>query len=709
MKRVLIYDIETMLEIFLIVIYIPAEKRWVEFEISKDTNGLDKFIRFTEKYAEFYWVGYNNLRFDAQVIEWIIRNARDWNDLNRLEIAAMICQKGQDTIHDSNYDVFPEYRESDLTLKQIDLFRIHHFDNRNRMVSLKRLEFEMDLENIEEMPIKYNKVGLTDEDLENTRYYCKNDVRATYKFYKITIGDTDHPLYKGNNQIQLREDIDKEFGIHCMNYSDSKIGDEIIKKYYCEESKIDISDIKQKGTFRKYIAIRNCMAKYISFKTPQLQEFQESIKWTLLAQDAEFQKEIHFYGQVYTFAKGGLHTVNTPKIFEAKEDYQIIDWDVSSYYPAIIINNGKFPNHLGKAFLVGYQKMFNRRLELKPFAKKDKRIKGIVGALKLAVNSVYGKSSDIQSWLFDKQITLFTCITGELSLMMLIEAYELEGIKVISANTDGVTVMIHKDKIDKMLEINQWWMDLTSYELERTDYSKIVFSTVNDYIAITTNGEIKRKGDFVVDFELYKNKSARVVPIALGNYFVDGTAVANTINSHGNIYDFAMRQKSSKDFHYEGIQRGVAPIITTEKELLENGWIGYHGNSWIKQEWITDRKPYDRMAMSFEQAIKIVNDEFRYAHSSKTIYNKLIRYYISNKGEKILKVKNPECMTNAVKVAQVDAGNWVAQVVNKLPKDHPLENINRKYYIEKANRIISNILYEGKKHKEEHQDQLKLF
>ena len=95
----------------------------------------------------------------------------------------------------------------------------------------------------------------------------------------------------------------------------------------------------------------------------------------------------------------------------------------------------------------------------------------------------------MQNWIYDRQLTMFTTITGELSLLMLIEAYELADIHVISANTDGVTIMIKKSLIDKMHEINQWWMDVTKYELERTDYQKIIFSTVNDYIAIKTDGE----------------------------------------------------------------------------------------------------------------------------------------------------------------------------------------------------------------------------
>jgi hypothetical protein len=334
-----------------------------------------------------------------------------------------------------------------------------------------------------------------------------------------------------------------------------------------------------------------------------------------------------------------LHTENSPKIFEADDEHEIIDWDVSSYYPAIIINNMRYPKHLGPQFLAGYKRMFEKRLELKPQAKKDKRIAGIVEALKLSVNSVYGKSSDIQNWIYDRQLTMFTTITGELSLMMLIEAYELAGIHVISANTDGVTIMIKKCYIDKMHEINAWWSELTKYELERADYQKIIFSTVNDYLAIKTDGEAKKKGDFVTDFELHKNKSARIVPMALEQYFLHNVPVDVTIRSATNVYDFCIRQKASSDFHYEG---------------------------------------YDR------------------ATGHKTVYNKLIRYYVSNTGEKLLKVKNEDSDSGAADVSQVEAGEWVCTVCNHLTPDHPLTNINFSYYIDRAERIISKIQTEGK-------------
>ena len=165
---------------------------------------------------------------------------------------------------------------------------------------------------------------------------------------------------------------------------------------------------------------------------------------------------------------------------------------------------------------------------------------------------------------------------------------------------------------------------------------------VNDYIAVKTDGEIKKKGDFLTDFELHKNKSARIVPIALEQYYVHNVAPIDTIRNHTNIYDFCLRQKASKDFHYEGINKSTG---------------------------------------------------------EKTIYNKLIRYYVSKTGEKLLKVKNEECETNAADVSQVEAGEWVMHVCNHLTKDHSLDNINYDYYIERCNKMIEKIQFNGRKRK----------
>lgn len=654
--KIVIADIETMKEYMLFSFYNPETKEWFEFEINKWKNNIDAFIKYMESLKDFYIVFYNGLRFDSQVIEYIIRNYEYWHEKSSIELCTILYQKAQDIIDDGKYEIFPEFRESQLSFKVIDLFEIHHYSNKNRLVSLKRLMFEMDMENIEEMPIFHGKINLTKEEIELTKLYCRNDILATYQFYLVTTGETEHPLYKGNNQIQLRIDIETEFGIPCMNYSNAKIGDEIIKKYYCEEKSIEYRNLPKKGFFRKQIHLKHCIPDTISFQTKQLQDFLKRIKKITLQRDEDFVESIEFYGQTYTFAKGGIHNVIKGKVYEATDTTLLKDVDVGGFYPATIINYSYYPYHLGKEFLVGYKKVYFKRIELKPLAKKDKRIKGIVAGLKEAGNCPYGKSSDMQSWLYDKQMTLATCITGELSLLMLVEAMELAGIQCIMLNTDGGSFIVPKTKIEVFNQIKKDWVIKTtkelSYELEEVDFKKMVFSSVNDYIGIKTDGEVKMKGDFMKDFELHKNKSARICPIALEKYYTEGIPVEETIKNHKNIYDFAIRQKATKDFHYEG--------------LTANG---------------------------------------------KNIYNKLIRYYISNTGEKLLKIKNPECLTNAVDVAQVEAGEWLATVCNHLPPSHPLTNINYSYYIQKCQGIIEKIQLEGKKQKKITKDpnQLGLF
>ena len=629
-------DIETIKGCFLLCAYVPEQDVWHDFFINESQNDLYPMIKFLDDHKDHYMVTYNGLSFDGQVIEYIWRTHEKWFDKSGKEICELIYKKAQDVIDDTNHGLFPPYRESELTFKQLDLFRINHYDNKNRMVSLKRLEYELDLENIEEMAVSHTKESFTEQELAELKHYCRNDVHATYEFYLVTTGKTEHPLYKGNDQVQLRLDIQEEFGIECLNYSDSKIGDEIIKKYYCEERGISYKDLPRKGFFRKEVKLKHCVADYVKFQTKELQAFLKEIKDTTLKQNDDFKKAIKFHGNTYSFMKGGIHSENKPEIFEADDEYMIVDWDVSSMYPATIINNERYPYHLGKEFLSGYKKMFEKRLTLKPLAKKDRKIAGIVGALKLSVNSVYGKSSDMQSWIYDRQLTMFTTINGELSLLMLIEAYELNGLHIISANTDGITARIRRSDETKMFQINQWWQEVTKYELERTDYQKLIFSTVNDYIAVKTDGSIKKKGDFLTEFELHKNKSFKIIPLALEAYFLHEKNPEEFVHNHKNIYDFCGRAKASRDFHYEGLNKETNEI---------------------------------------------------------TMYNKLIRYFVSNNGLKLLKMKNPECQTNAAEMSEVHAGEWLCTVCNHLTeKDtYHFDNINYTFYLEKINEMINKI------------------
>jgi hypothetical protein len=157
----------------------------------------------------------------------------------------------------------------------------------------------------------------------------------------------------------------------------------------------------------------------------------------------------------------------------------------------------------------------------------------------------------MDSWMYDKQVQVSVCLTGQFALLMLIEAMELAGIHVFMFNTDGITLKLPKTKLEEFEAICKEWEKTTSFILERKDYSKMMFSTVNDYIAFTKDGEIKKKGDFITDFELWKNKSCRVVPLALEAYFKDGVSPDTFIKSHQNILDFCIMSRATGELHLE--------------------------------------------------------------------------------------------------------------------------------------------------------------
>lgn len=572
--RVLIADIETLRGCVDLGFYNPDTEEWYEFEISQYRNDLNKFAKFYNEQDWDYCVYYNGIAFDGQVIQYILNNYSEWYDLNGLEICSLVYRYAQKVIDDKNYGLFAQFREEEFTIRVIDVYTILGLDNEARRSSLKKCEFQLDYPCVEEMPIFHGKADFTQEEISEVKSYRRNDVLATYEVFKLVLGQTTHPLYKDNNQLQLRMDIQQEFGIRCLNYADIKIGDEILKHSYANAIGKQVSELPKKGFFRKEIKLKNCIPSYVSFKTTEFKKLLTEAKKESVKQNDSFEREFVFRNTKYKLAKGGLHAENKNEVWEAKNGMIIEDDDVASYYPRIIINNNIFPQHLGKEILKVYELLYNRRVELKPQSKKDKRIKGIVEALKLALNAVFGKLGSMESWLFDAQALFSVTLTGEFSLLMLIEMFEEAGIHVISANTDGVTTYFPEDKKELKDTIVKRWQELTNFEIETVRFKRFWYSTVNDYIAEKTDGEkwedrVKKKGDFITDFELWKNKSWRIIPLALEDYFKNGTDPIRFINSHNNIYDFCIMARATGNLHLEEqIEDGTNIEIKKHKKLI---------------------------------------------------------------------------------------------------------------------------------------------
>lgn len=550
--KIVVGDIETFLELTDLGFYNPDENKWYEFEISNYKNELYEFIKFYNKNDWDYVIGYNYINFDAQVIQFILSNYESWNKLKNLEITKIIYEFVQNLIDNQSYNENNKpYKESIFEIKVIDVFTIFGLNNEARRSSLKKCEFQIDWYSVEEMPINHSKENLSIEEINKIREYRKNDILATFELFKISIGDTNINIYNGKNIIELRLDIKEEFDIDCINMSDIKLGEELIKKTYAEAIGKEVKDLPRKGFFRKSIYLKDCIPSYVEFKTDYFNSLLNSIKKKVISQREIFEIPINFYNRKYTLARGGLHADQKNEIWEASEDYIIEDWDVSSYYPKIIINNNIFPQHLGKELLITYTKQYNKRLELKPFAKKDKKAKAIVEAIKLMLNIIFGKMGSMESWLYDAKALFSVTLTGEFSLLMLIEEFELNDIRVISSNTDGITIKYHKDKEQRVKDITNSWMEKTNFELESARFKKFYYQSVNDYWGIKEDGEIKKKGDALTDFELYKNKSSKIIPLALEEYFVNRKDPIDFIKNHKNIYDFCIMAKANGKMYLE--------------------------------------------------------------------------------------------------------------------------------------------------------------
>lgn len=650
--RTEVYDIEAYKPLFLYCGFDVEAKKWFEFEISPFVNHLDGLVKHLVDSKIKFHVSFNGLGYDSQVLQFIIDNHERWVDWSGAQIAARIKKFSDRLINDLNYGLFPPYREEQLQNQQVDLFKIHHYDNEARMTSLKWLQFSMDALSVEETPIPFDKQELTAHEVEQIKKYCRNDITSTVLFYNFTIGKTEHPIYKGSNKIQDRLDLIAELGfpMKALNWSDVKIGDEINKKVYMQLSGIDdpkkLYDLKQGRKTRKF-TFGDCIPPYVKFKTDAFASFHkrmQSIRVNLVKKETF---DFSYNGTHYTIAKGGIHSKEKNRIIIPNEDEILLDADVGSQYPHSIIKRQLFPSHLGKNWLVGYTGTRDKRLMYKSKAKDPATLEelvriydGLSNTYKLALNGGgFGKTNDKTNWQYDPFVQFSCTIGNQFEILMLIESLEIEGIHCVSANTDGIVCLFKRDKLDKYYEVCHNWEKIVGNDkqgkLEFAEYKKLIQKSVNHYIAIKESNKAKKKGSFCTEMELHKDKSALVIPIALEQYYLKGKPVEETIKKHKNIFDFCIGVKASRNYRYENIDRD----------------------------------------------------------GDKEIFHRLVRYYVSTNGRTLLKIKNEDSEAIGNDVTNCEAGGWKCTVANDIDDGDDIKSykINYDYYIQSANEIITEI------------------
>lgn len=270
-----IYDLEVLKNYFLYIGLSLNSDEFYIFEISTLKNDLQPLIDHLKKLGG--QIGFNSVGYDGQVQEYILRNSKKWQNLSGEAIASLIYQYSQKVIGRKENE-WPDYREKDLSIRPLDLFRVWHYNNKARSCSLKWLQYSMDWHNVEDMPLKHYDLVNSRESADNIIEYCKNDCLSTRAHYRITIGKTENPLYKGIDKIQLRKDVQKEFGFYCMNFSDVKIGDEIMKTNYCKATGLDKYDLRSPNTSIDPFTFGECIPEYIKFESQELNDLLGNMK-----------------------------------------------------------------------------------------------------------------------------------------------------------------------------------------------------------------------------------------------------------------------------------------------------------------------------------------------------------------------------------------------------------------------------------------------
>lgn len=226
----------------------------------------------------------------------------------------------------------------------------------------------------------------------------------------------------------------------------------------------------------------------------------------------------------------------------------IRNFDVASYYPHLMTICGYTSRNIPSPDV--FKNVLEQRMKAK--AAGDK---ATANALKLVVNTTYGAMLNQYNDLFDPLMGRSVCITGQLFLLELAQNLyrNVEGLRIVQLNTDGVMIEFYEDQYDEVLSIVNEWQQRTGFELEEDSVSLIAQKDVNNYVEVQPNGSVKTKGGYLVRgiapagaFNI--NNNAIIVATALKEYFVHGTPVEDTINACDDIFQFQLIAKAGAKY-----------------------------------------------------------------------------------------------------------------------------------------------------------------
>lgn len=587
-KTVFVYDIEVFQNIFHCSVLNTETKEIHKFEISPRKNQLSELISFFKQVnspvswndnyttncsidSDKIFCGYNNLHYDNPVINYII------------EYEHVLAEKPVLVITNSIFNLSREITNSGENIEKwkrwkyqvwFDSFDILTMLYSNKLrVGLKEIQVTMQYKNVQEFVCDWSK-PLPIEDFNSMIDYNINDIESTSAL-----------LDRCKKDIDLRLAIEDEYGVKVLSKDGVNIGMKILTHKYLEKTGLTWWDIKDLRSPQAYIPLKDVILPFIKYDSPILKSVLDEMKTQVVSPGRKgYEKNFVFGGLRYTVGVGGIHSKNDPEIVIPAEDEMLIDIDVASLYPSMLIEYGFYPKHLGPEFLEVYSQIRSERIEAKHNGDKIKD-----STLKLALNGLSGNLQNEHNFCYSPFAVMQIRINGQLLLLMLAEKLvELE-CRIVQANTDGLFVLLKKSIYDKVNNVCREWEQLTKLTLEEDRFEAMYQYAINDYIAVKEGytdirdrflageqivqkkktGElyksieqiqddyIKQKGMFITKVQLGKGLTPKIIPEAVIKYFVDGIPVEDTIKGCKDIKKFLMAEKTGKQWNVEYMKEDI--------------------------------------------------------------------------------------------------------------------------------------------------------
>lgn len=598
-KTVFVYDIEVFQNIFHCSAINTETKEIHKFEISPRKNQLSELISFFKQVnlpvswndnyttncsidSDKIFCGYNNLHYDNPVINYII------------EYEHVLAENPVPVITNSIFNLSREITNSGENIEKwkrwkyqvwFDSFDILTMLYSNKLrVGLKEIQVTMQYKNVQEFVCDWSK-PLPIEDFDSMIDYNINDIESTSAL-----------LDRCKKDIDLRLAIEDEYGVKVLSKDGVNIGMKILTHKYLEKTGLTWWDIKDLRSPQAYIPLKDVILPFIKYDSPILKSVLDEMKTQVVSPGRKgYEKNFVFGGLRYTVGVGGIHSKNDPEIIIPAEDEMLIDIDVASLYPSMLIEYGFYPKHLGPEFLEVYSQIRSERIEAKHNGDKIKD-----STLKLALNGLSGNLQNEHNFCYSPFAVMQIRINGQLLLLMLAEKLVELGCRIVQANTDGLFVLLKKSIYDKVNIVCREWEQLTKLTLEEDRFEAMYQYAINDYIAVkegyakkkhefrdfiavmdpktgdhikygATNAKgetyrnmdeirkdyIKTKGMFITEVLLGKGLSPKIIPEAIIKYFVDGIPVEDTVKGCTDIKKFLMSEKTGKQWHVEYMNQEI--------------------------------------------------------------------------------------------------------------------------------------------------------